>query len=340
MISRDRVLRTLNHQPIDRAPRDLWLLPGLEAARPDDVAEVNVRFPSDVLHLETKWPAGKRSKGENQKTGAYTDAWGCTWQLGDHGAAAGLVESPLAGGASVASYEAPAELLDPARFAKVNPICQDTGLFSLARSEVCPLDRLCQLRGRETALGELCDGNQVLGELLVKLHEFFRKEVGLWARTQVDGMVLGDDLTWVAASRVHLKVWRSRFKPLFQEYCSVLHQHDKFVFFLSDGMCGEVLDDLVEIGVDAVHAQWPSEEFEKHVARHRGRVTFWGGVERKKVEPPSLCGDIRDAVFRVRKALDYGAGGVIGQIAWGNHIPLRNVITFFEQWLIPLSVTV
>ena len=82
MISRDRVIRTLNHQSIDRAPRDLWLLPGMEASRPDDVAEINLRFPSDVLHLETKWPAGKRSKGDSQKAGPYTDAWGCTWQLG------------------------------------------------------------------------------------------------------------------------------------------------------------------------------------------------------------------------------------------------------------------
>ena len=89
MISRDRVIRTLNHQSIDRAPRDLWLLPGMEAGRPDDVAEINVRFPSDILHLETKWPAGKRSKGHRQKAGSHTDAWGCTWQLGDHGARRG-----------------------------------------------------------------------------------------------------------------------------------------------------------------------------------------------------------------------------------------------------------
>ncbi len=85
MISRDRVIRTLNQQSIDRAPRDLWLVPGLEAARTDDVAEINVRFPGDVLHLETKWPAGKRSQGDHREAGAHSDAWGCTWQLDEHG---------------------------------------------------------------------------------------------------------------------------------------------------------------------------------------------------------------------------------------------------------------
>ena len=134
--------------------------------------------------------------------------------------AAGLIGSPLAGGSAVATYEPPAELLDPARFAKINPICEATGRFTLASSEVRPLDRLRQLRGPETAVSELCDGNRDLRALLAKLHEFFRKEIELWAKTQVDGVVLGDDLAWVAASRAHLKIWRSLFKPLFQEYCA------------------------------------------------------------------------------------------------------------------------
>ena len=102
---------------------------------------------------------------------------------------------------------------------------------------------------------------------------------------------------------------------------------------------GEVLDDLVKIGVDAVHAQWSPDEFEKQAARHRSRITFWGGVERRQLERSAQVTDIREAVFRIRKALDYGAGGVISQVFFGKHIPLRNVATFFEQWLVSLSVS-
>ncbi len=340
MISRDRVIRTLNHQSIDRAPRDLWLLPDMETGRADEVAEMNVRFPSDILHVEAKSPSGKRSKVQTEQTGFHTDAWGCTWQLGDHGAPVALIKSPLADGSAVARFEPPTELLSQARFAKINPICDGTGRFTLASSDVRPLDRLRQLRGPEAAVGELCDGDHDLRTLLARLHEFFLKEVQLWARTEVDGVVLGDDFAWVGASQGHMQAWRSLLKPLFKEYCAALHRHDKFVFFLCQGTSGEALDDLVEIGVDAVHAQWPHEELERHAARYRGRVTFWGGVERRKLEPPSHCGDIREAVFRVRKALDFGAGGVISQVSWGSHIPLRHIVTFFEQWLIDLSVTV
>ena len=340
MISRERVIRTLNFRPIDRAPRDLWLLPEIEVLRADDVAEMSVRFPADVLHVGTRWPAGKRSKEHGRETGTQTDAWGCTWKLDEHGAATGLVGSPLAGVVDVAKYEPPLELLDPARFAKINSLCEGTRLFTLARSEIRPLDRLRQLRGPETADAELGDDNRELRALLGKLHACFRREAELWARTQVDGVVLGDDLSWVTASRPQAKLWRSLFKPLFREYCSLLHRHDKFVFFLSEGPSGEVFDDLVAVGVDAIHAQWSHEELERLAARHRRRVTFWGGVERAKIEPPSQCDEIRDAVFRARKALDYGDGGVISQVAWGGHVPLRHIVTFFERWLVPLSVTV
>ena len=311
----------------------------MEANRPDDVAEINVRFPSDILHLETKWPSGKRSKGHAQKPGPNTDAWGCVWQVSEHGAPSLLLESPLANGA-IAAYQPPAELLDPARFAKINSVCEGSGRFTLASSEARPLDRLRQLRGPERAVAELCEGNPDLRGLLARMHEFYLKEISLWARTQVNGVILGDDLTWVAASRGRLSTWRSLFKPLLRDYCAALHEHDKFVFYLCDGTMGEALNDLVEIGVDAVHAQWPHEELERHASRHRGRVTFWGGVERRKVEPPCHCGDIREAVFQARKALDFGAGGVISQISWGSHVPLPHVVTFFEQWLIHLPVTV
>ena len=43
MTSRDLVIKTLNHQPVDRVPRDLWHSPELEISRAEEIAEINVR---------------------------------------------------------------------------------------------------------------------------------------------------------------------------------------------------------------------------------------------------------------------------------------------------------
>ena len=102
----------------------------------------------------------------------------------------------------------------------------------------------------------------------------------------------------------------------------------------------DVLDDLVEVGIDAVHAQWHLEDYVRLASSRRGRIVFWGGLENKRFESPAQPGDVREAVFRVRKAADFGSGGIISQITWNGNVPLRNVVAYFEQWLVPLPVAV
>ena len=153
--------------PVDRSRAARSLASAGHGGRPAGRRGGDERpFSQRRVALGNEMARRKAQQRPRQKAGSHTDAWGCTWQLGDHGAVGGLIESPLAGGAAVAAYEPPAELLDPARFAKVNPVCEGTGRFTLASSEVRPLDRLRQLRGPETAVGELCDGNQDLCRLL------------------------------------------------------------------------------------------------------------------------------------------------------------------------------
>ena len=239
----------------------------------------------------------------------------------------------------MAAYHPPAELLEAARFAKINSACDATARFTLGECELHPLERLGQLRGQETAFRELAEGNVDLRNLLARLHDFYRREVEQWAKTHVDGIVLCDNLSWAAHSRVNLDLWRAIVKPLFRDACAIAHGHDKFIFFRPRAL-GDMLDDLIEIGVDAVHAEWPLDEFVKLADKRRRRIAFWGGVEHRRLEPPAQPGQVRDAVFRVRKAADYGAGGIISQIAWTKDLPLRNIVTFFEQWLTPLPVAV
>jgi hypothetical protein len=334
----------LNHQPIDRAPRDLWLMPGTESARPDDVAELEVRFPSDFLHLETSSSHGKKAKPSadraGEKSGAFSDAWGCGWKIDSSNGQPLLAASPLTSASSLAAYHPPAELLEAARFGKINSSCDATPRFTLGECELHPLERLAQLRGPEAAFRELAEGNVELRNLLARLHDFYRREVENWAKTHVDGVVLCDDLGWAVQSRTNLDLWRSIVKPIFRDASAIVHSHDKFVFFRARGAIGDALSDLVDIGVDAVHADWPLDEFVALAAKKRGRVVFWGGVENKRLETASQPGEIRDAVHRVRKAADYGAGGIISQIAWTKDLPLRNIVAFFEQWLTPMPVAV
>jgi uroporphyrinogen decarboxylase len=338
MTSRELVIRTLNHEPTPRVPRDLWIPAGESSVRPDELAEMNVRYPGDLASPETGPLLAKRTPGKPSKTGDQTDAWGCVWGVGRDGAPVELKHSPLADAGKAASYQPPAELFDHARFAKATKFCQTTHRFVLAWSEVRPLDRLRFLRGGEAALVDLARGTKETRGLLTMLHEAACKELELWAATEVDGVALRDDWGSPDGLPVAPEMWRELFRPMYRDYCKILHAKDKFIFFRSDGAVADLFGDLVKLEIDAIHAPLHQMNMERLVKRYRGRVTFWGAADPERLVHPGPPNEFHEAVLATRRLLDFGQGGVIAQCCWSPGVRLQTVAAFFEQWLAPLPM--
>jgi uroporphyrinogen decarboxylase len=337
MTPRELVIRTLNHESVPRVPRDLWIADGMEATHADALSEINVRYPADLIHPDAAPVYGKRSRGKSNQAGQYTDSWGCAWQIAEAGAPAALKLSPLAEKGKIAEFRPPQELLDAARFSKVNKSCQNTSRFVLARAETQLFDRLRWLRGDATLI-DLARGTKDIRNLLKMLHEFACKEIELWANTEVDGVALKDDWGTADSLVISLEMWREIFKPLYRELCKILHAKDKFVFFQSKGYILDILNDLVKDGVDAVHVQLHLMDVEKVARRFRGRLTFWGEVASPDVLRLGNTAQLREAVLGIRRALDFGAGGVIAQCQWPPDVWLQTIAAVFEQWLLPLPM--
>ena len=338
MTSRELVIKTLNHEPVSRIARDLWLACGEDALGSDVLAEMNVRYPSDIVQPELAAAQAKKPTGKASKSGDSTDPWGCVWHQDDCGGSPELKASPLSEAEKIAGYQPPAELLEKARFAKVNKSCAATNRFVLAWSEVRPFDRLRFLRGGEAALVDLARGTKDMRGLLAMLHDFACKELELWAETDVDGVAFRDDWGTSEGLLVNAEMWRELFRPLYREYCRILHAKDKFVFFHSDGNIGDIFGELVKVGIDAIHAQLAIMDVDRLAKRFRSRVTFWGGMDCRRLREPGPPEQFRESVLAIRKALDFGSGGVIAQCQWDAGVPLQTVATFFEQWLVPLSM--
>lgn len=315
--SRERVIRSLCHQPIDRAPRDLWVAPAVEKDFAEDVGEIRYRFPPDVELPDCKPPPGDRASGEP-------------------GGEALPADPPLADATRIASYQPPLELLDATRLPRVNRACAATTRFVLAPTETRGLSRLLLLLGREAAWSELAHGTARLRGLIARLHEFSCREMEMWAASDVDGVALADDLGWDAGPPRPAEIWREIFRPLVRDYCQILRRADKFIFFHGGGNLAEILPDLVELGVDAVGCELVRLDPERLAAEFRGKITFWGELSGEE-----LCGrseEVRAAVSRVRTALDFGRGGVIAHCHWAPGVPLKNVTALFDQWNQPLAM--
>ncbi|NUQ63317.1 MAG: hypothetical protein HUU20_12630 [Pirellulales bacterium] len=338
MTSRDRVVLTLNHQPVDRIARDLWVSTEMELCHADEVEELRFRFAGDIVKPNFRYPRGERSRGKRREPGEYTDAWGCTWRVPKRGMVGELIGPPLADLARLDGYRPPLEILDHADFSAANESCAGTSRFVLAWSETRPLERLQALRGPEAALADLALGPAGARSLLGMLHDFSCREMQLWANSDVDGVVFMDDWGSQSGLIVSPDVFRDLFKPLYREYCEILHAHDKYAFFHTDGNVADLFGELVEIGIDAINSQLFSMDIEALAREYRGRVTFWGEIDRLKTLLLATPEQVRAAVRRVQRALDYGRGGVIAQCEWSSGIPFKNIAAVFEQWLQPLPV--
>ena len=65
--------------------------------------------------------------------------------------------------------------------------------------------------------------------------------------------------------------------------------------------------------------------------RFKGRITFWGEIDRQHLLVHGTRQDIEDAVRTVRGSL-YADGGVIAQCEFGLEADPENMMAVFETW--------
>lgn len=335
MTPRERVVRALTFAGPDRPPRDLWTLPGIERSRAAELARMRDRFPCDIGGPRLAYARGFAARGEEYRRGSYTDEWGCGFEALEDGVIGEVKRPPLADWSALDALRPPREILD-VDWAEADRADDGTDRFVLAGTSVRPFERMQFLRGTENLLLDLASGDGRLLKLRSLVHEFFLEELLRWVERDVDGISFMDDWGTQSALLVAPALWREYFKPLYRDYAAAIRGAGKFVFFHSDGMIADIIPDLIEIGVQALNSQLFCMDIEGLGQRFRGRIAFWGEIDRQHVLPFGSPDDVRRAVRRVRAALDDGSGGVIAQCEWGLRDPFENIAAMFEEWERPL----
>lgn len=347
MTPRERVLRALEFRSPDRAPRDLWALPWVTQYAREDFEAVLRRFPSDFVTPDAvagpgtggSLAPGDRARGEPGRKGTWTDDWGCVFEVAQDGVIGEVKHPPLADWSALASYRPPQEIIGRTDWDAVNRACaanlagQES--FMRAGTSLRPFERMQFLRGSENLYVDLGYETAEMLRLRDMVHEFHLAELERWVRTDVDGLSFMDDWGTQQALLIAPGQWRRLFKPLYRDYCDAIRAAGKKVFFHSDGHIFDIYEDLIELGVHAVNSQLFCMDIEQIGRRFKGRIAFWGEIDRQHVLPFGTAEDARRAVARVRRALDDGTGGVIAQCEWGVNNPRANIEAVFEAWQAP-----
>ena len=332
MNSRERVLSTLSFEKVDRAPRQLWTLPGVTLFRNDELKIVKDKFPDDLGSPVYHYGRGKQEKGTKGMVGIWVDEWGCVRESKIPGVAGAIVGCPIDSWAALDSYQPPWEVLDDADFSQINRSCEHADKFMLLSSKAKPFTTMQMIRGMEQLLYDLAYCEKELYRLRDMIHEFNLRSVTMCAETDVDGVQLVDDWGTQISLLISPDLWREFFKPLYKEYCDILLAKGKYIFFHSDGHIEAIYPDLIELGIHALNSQVFCMDMDKLGRQYAGKIVFWGEMDRQHILPFGTEDEVRNAVRRIANTLRYNKSGVIAQCEWGANDPIENILTFFDEW--------
>ncbi len=332
---RELVTRCLQFADPARLPRDLWLLPWATEHHAAAVTALARRFPTDFAGPPDVYRPSPRVRGDAYAVGQYVDEWGCVFTNIQAGVI-GEVRQPLVDApADWQRVEPPWETLpanpDQARD-QVNRACASTDRFVRAGCCARPWERYQFIRGTVAAMLDLMDPTPGVAELLRQIHAFYLRELEFWVTTDVDAINFMDD--WGSQHQLLIPpaMWRQWFAPLYRDYCDLARSHGKFVFMHSDGHISAIYEDLIDMGVHAVNSQLFCMDMADLGRRAKGRITFWGEIDRQHVLTAADPQVGRDAVRQVARHLYDPRGGIIAQFELGAGANPDVGAAIFEEW--------
>lgn len=144
---------------------------------------------------------------------------------------------------------------------------------------------------------------------------------------------LGDDIAYKNGLLFSPAFLRRTFLPMLKRCIEPLHEAGIRVIFHSDGNLWQILDDLLEAGIDGLNPLEPiaGMELEPLKRRYGHRLILVGGIDCSQLLPLGTPEEIRREVQRAMRVAAPGGGFFIGSSSEVNPAtPLENVLAFYE----------
>lgn len=335
MTSRQIILDTLEHNGPVRVPRQMWTLPWAENTYPGIIAQIHRQFPSDFEGVAGELKTPTIARGDPYNPGEYVDEWGCRFVNINPGIW-GEVKNPQIpeedeNWDSADQVHIPYELLS-FDIDQVNAAIAQTGHEKFFPSGCCPrpFEQLQFIRGTENLYMDLMDPPKGMLDFMGKMHQFYCDLMEKWAKTDVDSLNFMDDWGSQRALLISPALWKQYFLPMYRDYIDIAHSHGKKCFMHSDGYILDIIPSLAEAGLDAINSQLFCMGLDK-LKPLKGKITFWGEIDRQHLLPYATETQIRQAVHDVYDAL-WDHGGCIAQLEFGAGAKPENVMAVYDEW--------
>jgi uroporphyrinogen decarboxylase len=287
MTSREIVRRTIRFQGAERLPYDF----------PE-------KYGSDFY-----WINMSPSPDERPRKGV--DEWGAVWDNIGNMSLGEVKDFPLKDWKDFDKLSIP-DVNDPKRWKHLENIREQAGDRFIIANGITLYERVHFVRGLENTWMDIYDYPDELGKLIDILVEMSISAIEKFAALGVDGYIFPDD--WGLQNRLMIapEKWREIWKPRYARIFKAVHNAGMLAFLHSCGYIVDILDDLIEIGLDVIQMdQQENMGLELLGGRFGGRITFYCPVDIQNTMVYASLDDIRAYCRQMVKLLGRPVGGFI-----------------------------
>lgn len=152
----------------------------------------------------------------------------------------------------------------------------------------------------------------------------------------VDIVICADDLgtqTGLQMSREHYVKY---IKPRHEKFFRQVHELSPAKLLLHTcGSVANIMDDLIEIGVDILNPVQPTATGMNPIAlrkKYRGRIAFWGGPDPQYTLPSGTVAEVKKVVEDLVEGMSEGGGFVLSSCHnIQPDVPLENILALFQH---------
>jgi uroporphyrinogen decarboxylase len=279
--------------------------------------ELERAIDADLILTSVGW-----ANSYYQSHGTYTDEWGVTFQEHPYETPYGtghyteMVGFPLAEDGAIDSYRPP----DPARpelYLDPERVIREYGdeYWIVGVTVTTIFETAWALRGYERLLMDLVMDPELADRILEIPFRYHLTAAERLAAMGVDMLWTGDDIGSQRGMLMAPDTWRRFLKPRMAALVSRVKaiKPDLLVAYHTDGDVREVLDDLVEIGIDVLNPVQPACMDPADLKRAYGdRLRFWGSLDEQHTLPFGSPDDVRAEIALRLETIGQGGGLILG----------------------------
>ena len=242
-----------------------------------------------------------------------TDEWGAVWENIGVSKLGEVKNVPLESWDDFPKLHIP-DIRDPKRFEGIRNARERAGEKYLLGHGVSLYERAHFIRGLENTWADIYENPEKLCGLIDIFTDMNLHILDQYAKAEFDGFIFCDDWGLQDKLMISPAKWREIWKPRYAKVYARAHELGIQTFLHSCGHIVEILDDLIEIGLDAIEMQQQENMgLELLGQRFAGRITFFCPVDIQSVMPSADLPKIRAQARQLVETFASPRGGFLAQ---------------------------